>query len=108
MREKLQAIDGREYQIMWSLAGLVAVLLAGYVYFVQVSISNINDRRIAEERISEIESRLAALEPEYMSLSQSRVNLAFARELGFKEVKDSTYVARKADTVSLSMLSNEI
>ncbi|MBI2482016.1 MAG: hypothetical protein HYV76_00350 [Candidatus Vogelbacteria bacterium] len=71
--------------IVWSLVGLMAVLVGMYIYLVSVSISNIAVREEGQTQISLLENDISSLEAEYMVLS-TNITLAKALERGFVEV----------------------
>lgn len=98
-----------EKTILKYLLVAVVVLSIFYIYFINQSIFNINNRRLSENKINILEGKIATLEANYIALSSDKINTEYARSLGFKDTdQKSSLVVRKMSGVNLSMNTNEI
>ncbi|TSC68113.1 MAG: hypothetical protein G01um101472_156 [Parcubacteria group bacterium Gr01-1014_72] len=76
-----------------ALFGGVFLLIFLYVYAVNQAVINVAARGSAEERVRVLQSRVAALESEYLSRTRT-ITADFAIERGFVETPRLRYVSR--------------
>lgn len=106
---KTIAIANIQTKIMWTLFVAVILLLASYLYLVNKSVYNIVERKQAEESINSLNTEVAMLETEYMTLTTTKINLDYAHSLGYKDVPNNlSYIARSVKPSAISMRNNEI
>jgi hypothetical protein len=91
------------------LGFLVAIflLLAGYVYFFHNSVFNLRSREAAMEQIIELETKIAVLENQSLTLL-SGINLDLAHSLGLMEISTEPIFATRAKDIRLSLAVDEI
>lgn len=89
-------------RFLWSLITLSAFSLLAYVYAINATAHHIAVRENLEEKVSNIESDLGALEFAYIDL-KNNVTIDTARQFGFKEVKEPLYVSRQNNAGSLTL-----
>ena len=108
MPKIINKIEQYSQPLIGSLVVLVVLLAATYIYFINQSVFSIHERGTAEEKISSLESEIAGLEANYISLTDSQINLAHAYKLGFQDTPSSAiFAVRQAGQTGLSMRSNE-
>jgi len=105
MTEKILQLN-TEKNIFWTLVGILAICGLFYMYSINVTIRNVVARQNLENKVSELSLSIGNKEFQYISL-RNTVTLPLAYSLGFKDVKDKTYISRK--TVGyVSQSTNEI
>lgn len=92
--------DNRQ-RFFWTLASACLLSLGLYIYAVNATAHNVAMRAALETEASSLNANLATLEFRYISL-KNEVTLETARQYGFTEVKEPTYVSREASASSLS------
>ncbi len=85
MTTKTLDLNNIERKLFWILSALLGVCIIVYVYSVLSLTMNVIERDRTSRTVHEIAIKVGALEQEYLSL-QKVVTLAYAQELGFKEV----------------------
>jgi hypothetical protein len=95
-----------EKRLIYILA--ISILLSAglYGFLVKQTIQNVVARKGLERSHSELSSKVANLEAQYISLTDS-INLTLAHTLGFVETNNAVY-AYKASRESLTLLSSSI
>ncbi|MDP3646249.1 MAG: hypothetical protein Q8R25_04125 [bacterium] len=81
------------------LAGVIVVLLLGYLYFVSASVLSVIARKEALTGITKTQSAISVMEQEYFTLSQS-VTPSIGASLGLSRVRSTSYVYRPSNTVA--------
>lgn len=105
MTEKVLQLN-TEKNIFWFLIGILLLCSVFYMYSINVTIRNVVARQNLENKISELTLSVGNDEFQYISL-RNNVTLALAYSLGFKDVKEKTYISKK--TVGyISQSTNEI
>ena len=94
-------------RVFWALMGLILCLFAFYGYFVSKSITNVLLREEVEENILAVHSEISQLEFEYLD-RKNEVTLEFAYAMGFQDIEDKEFVARKSVLGQQFTLNNEI
>ncbi len=69
---------------VWSLFGVIGLLLMLYIFLVGTTIYNTLEAQRAERTISSMTAELASMEFAYLS-AQSKINMDLASSLGFIE-----------------------
>ncbi len=85
MTTKTLDLNNIERKLFWTLSALLGVCIIVYVYSVLSLTMNVVERDRMSRTAHEIAIKVGALEQEYLSLRKD-VTLAYAQELGFKEV----------------------
>ena len=80
---------------------LILVLAGVYVYLVKSSVFAVADRRDNEEKISELEADVSALEADYMTRANN-VTMELAKSLGFLDATGKASFAIKDRPVGLA------
>lgn len=88
--------------LLFGMTGVVVVSALIYVYFLNITILNVIERKHTEQRISETNVHINKLELSYLDLSKT-VNPALAESLGFQESKTVTF-ANLGDHKTLAKL----
>lgn len=83
------------------------LLLGSYGYFVSKSIVNVIIREEIEQDLAKANSHLSILESGYIE-KKNAINLELAYELGFENIADKKFVARKSLLGKRLTLSDEI
>src|SRR3989338_5676493 len=78
---------------------LLALLVAGYLYFVGASILNIIVRKEAAADIDRLQSSIALTEKEYFELNKS-VSPIVAGDMGLTQLSRTNYVYRPGNSAS--------
>lgn len=94
-------------RIFWALCGLILALFALYGYFVSKSITNVLLREEIEENILVVNSQISQLEFAYLD-KKNEVTLDFAYDMGFHDIENKEFVARKSVLGAQLTLNNEI
>jgi hypothetical protein len=95
-----------EQRIFRILCALLAVLIAGYLYFVSASILNIMAGREAEASLAQVQSAIASLEQQYFALDEG-VDQSIASSLGLTALKDTQYVYVPGNAASVGPLASK-
>jgi hypothetical protein len=78
----------------WTLAGIIAMLVFSYAYFVNAAIVNIVATKDMQVEISDLTSEVGNLETEYLA-AKSALSIDDAHALGFAQsVSEPVYVAK--------------
>ncbi len=85
MTTKTLDLNNIERKLFWILSALLGVCIIVYVYSVLSLTMNVVERDRMSRTAHEIAIKVGALEQEYLAF-QKVVTLAYAQELGFKEV----------------------
>ena len=105
MTEKILQLN-REKNIFWTLVVMLFVFAIFYMYSINVTIRNVVARQNLENKVAELTLSIGNHEFQYITL-RNTVTLPLAYSLGFKDVKERTYISRK--TVGyVSKVTNEI
>ena len=94
-------------RIFWAIFGLILLLFTAYGYFVSKSITNVLLREEVEESIVMVNSEISRLEFTYLN-QKNTVTLDFAYKMGFRDIKNKEFVARKSVLGQQLTLTNEI
>lgn len=86
--------------LFFILIGMIVMLSVSYMFFVSSTVRNVVVRKSLIEQVASLNSTLATLESEYVS-SSSLVDMDLAVSLGFREVRNPTFISKK-QAVSLS------
>ncbi len=97
---RVEALSG-EHHVMRVLFALLFVCLAGYVYFVSISIMNVIANREAAAESEKLRSIVGSLEREYFMLSDA-ISLDHAGSHGLTKTGDTTFIRRSANVASNS------
>lgn len=99
----LTQLHAHDRKIFWGVAGIGAITLFAYIYFVSASVLAVIGRKEAELRAGRVSANVAQLESEYATLGQN-IDLLMAEAQGFREVLRPHYVSRnKGEPESLSL-----
>lgn len=98
----LAKFEAYDRKIFWVVAGVGALALFAYVYFVSISVFAVVGRKEAEMQVGSSGGRVAELESEYATLDRS-VDPALAQLQGFHEIIDPRYVSRDKAQGTLSL-----
>ena len=82
----------RQYFMFWALACAALALALAYVWFINVSVHNVVERKQLGDTVRAMSLELAPLEAEYISLAQE-VTLSRAHELGFVDAASVTFAS---------------
>ncbi len=82
---------------VWTLGGVLSVLLIAYVSLVGMTIFNTLARQQSERDIARITSELSQTEFSYLN-SKAQINLELARKMGFVDV--SRIIVAKEDSLT--------
>ena len=105
MTEKILQLN-TEKNIFWTLIGILFFCAIFYMYSINVTIRNVVARQNLENKISELTLSVGNHEFQYIALRNS-VTLPLAYSMGFKDVKEKTYISKK--TVGyVAIATNEI
>ena len=88
-----------EKMVLWSVSGIIVVLLFTYSYFVNASVLAVVERKNIEKEISLASSRSATLEHEYFAQSE-KINISLAHSIGFYEPRAEHFAQRGASRSS--------
>lgn len=86
MTTKTLDLNNIERKIFWVLVALIGIVIAFYLYSVATLTIAVVDRNNINQASNELTNISSALESEYLTYANS-ITLAYAQELGFKEVK---------------------
>lgn len=94
MTEKILQFNTEKniFRVLVSIFILCAIF---YIYIINVTVRNIVTRGDLENKISEMSLTIGNKEFQYISL-RNGVTLSMAHSLGFREVKEKTYISNKA------------
>ena len=108
MTTKALHLHNIEQKIIWLLMSGILVMSFLYIYFVNSSIIYTAIREENKETIGLIQTEVSALVSDYITLSGT-VDLVLASELGFVDAsKKASFALRGGETVTLTLLNNEI
>ncbi len=82
----------RQYFMFWLLACAALALALSYVWFINVSVHNVVERKHLGDDVRAVSLALAPLEADYIALAQE-VTLARAHELGFVDAASVTFAS---------------
>lgn len=85
MTTKTLDLNNIERKIFWILASLLGVVVVFYLYSVATLTIAVVDRNNINQASNELTNTSSELESEYLTYANS-ITLAYAEELGFKEV----------------------
>lgn len=94
---RAQRKTGYQKHVVFGLSGMIAFLVIGYVACVYGSVMSVVERGHTETAYADAAARVAALEQEYMKLSES-ITVEEARRLGFVEPENTLFAVRAPDT----------
>jgi hypothetical protein len=92
----IQLHNNERQILLFSMIGLIVVCALVYVYFLNITILNVIERKHTEQRISEVGININKLELSYMNLSKA-VTPLFAESLGFQNSKNGVMFANLAE-----------
>ncbi len=84
----------REKTIFWSLLGILVISAFFYMYFINTTVHNIVVRQNLESEASTLTLALGNQEFQYIKARNS-VTLQLAYSLGFKDVREKSFVVQK-------------
>lgn len=96
--------EEHDRRIFWILGGLLALVLASYVYFLGVSVYAVIARKQAQLYTGKINSQISQLESQYVALDRN-INLALAHERGFSDISVPRYVSPEAPQKTFTLLA---
>ncbi|MEA3399283.1 MAG: hypothetical protein U9R00_02085 [Patescibacteria group bacterium] len=99
MNKVIKNNQNRKYIFKGIIISLI-VLFIVEIYLVGSVTFNILTRRSLENNIMEVENKVAQLELNYLSLSNS-INKSYASSLGFVDAENTIIVTRKVDRVAV-------
>lgn len=91
-----------EKVLFFILLFVLCVTAIGYAYFVNKTVLNVVARKDTAAEIEQLRSRLSDLEFSYLQ-KKDTVNRELAREYGFVEITEATYVAKTQDENRLTL-----
>ena len=100
MTTKTLDLNNIERKIFWALASLLGLVAAFYLYSVLTLTVAVVDRNNINRAAHELASTVGALEAEYLEQANS-VTLAYAKDLGFKEV-NAKYATETGSKLSMA------
>jgi len=83
----------KERAMFWTLLAMMGLFVGLYTYFVTTTINNGVALEKLESEASALSLSLGSKEFEYISKRNS-ITLSLAHSLGFKDIKDKTYIPR--------------
>ena len=92
--------------VFWTLLAGVVLLLITYIFYANSMVHNAVSIKNIEKEMVQLKSKIGELEFSYISVKNS-INLDVAKDLGFVESKNITYISRKPIGKTIS-LNNEI
>lgn len=93
MTEKILQLN-TEKNIFWTLVGVLFFCAVFYMYSINVTIRNVVARESLENKVAELTLAIGNKEFQYISL-RNTITLPLAYSLGFKDVKEKTYISAK-------------
>jgi len=103
MTEKITSISKERYAV-WTLLSFAFLATAVYLYCVGMTTFNIIKTQDVGREINSLRSSLSVVESDYIAKRNS-IDLAYAKSLGFEEVKDVKFISARGVVLSLN---NEI
>ncbi len=100
MTTKTLDLNNVESKLFWTLAVLLGICIMVYTYSISSLTVNVVERDRMSRTAHEIAIKVGDLEQEYLSL-QKGVTLAYAQELGFKEVT-AKYTSQESPKLSFA------
>jgi hypothetical protein len=94
MEKVLHLHKDREKEIFWTLAGILLLCAAFYMYSINATIHNVVDRQNLENKATQLTLSIGTQEFQYISMRNS-ITLSLAESLGFKEVAATTYIPQQ-------------
>ena len=89
---QVRTFPGEEYVFRGLIFALIACI-AGYAYFVSLSIGNVIAHKVASAESDRLQTDVGTLEKEYFELSKA-VTPALAADLGLTNVSNTSFVRR--------------
>ncbi len=83
-----------EKNIFWTLCGLLLFCAIFYIYSIEVTVRNVVASQDLQNKVAELTLKIGNDEFQYIGLSNT-VTLPLAYSLGFKDVKEKTYISKK-------------
>jgi hypothetical protein len=93
MAEKILELN-TEKNIFWTLVGILFFCAIFYMYSINVTIRNVVARENLENKVADLTLAIGNEEFQYINL-RNTVTLPLAYSLGFKDVKEKTYISKK-------------
>jgi len=90
---------------MYILVAAVAAFLFAYSYFINASVLFVVERKAAENESAVLLSRISGLETDYFNISEN-ISVSLANSMGFKEVKEVSFIGRKSIVMRSAALDN--
>ncbi len=87
------SLNNFEERAFFTLATLLALSVALYLYFISATILNVVDRTSALGEAKVLDTKISELESEYMAFG-AVIDLPAAKTLGFQEIAKIDYVSR--------------
>ena len=89
----VRMLYGQNERIFWALVTIVAVSFGAYIYFLNLSITNVVLREEMRYEIASINSHIGDLEATYIT-KKNTIDAHYAQSLGFEPVVKKHYAAR--------------
>ena len=89
--------------LFWGITATLFVSTLFYVFFINVTVSNIVERKSLETRIAETSVQIGELESVYMGL-RTNITPILAESLGFNETENVIFAVRGLDASGLAKL----
>ncbi len=99
MKTAAVLLDSYRKLLLWLFMAVIVFSIIFYMYFVNETVRNVVLRQDFENQVTDLNSKVANLEFEYISHAHS-VDMVLASSMGFKEVREPIFIARK-ETLSL-------
>lgn len=100
-------MNNQENKIKWFLIFSLVIFAGAYIYLLNNSISSVALRRDNEEKIVQLDAEVSTLEASYLG-EMSRINLDFAKKLGYVDATGSVGFATRNQPLGLLATNNEI
>jgi len=85
----------KEQAAIYTLVGIMALLLFAYAYFINASVLFVVERKDSEKKSSALLSQISTLETNYFNASEN-INISLAYSMGFKETSNISFANRKS------------
>ena len=89
--------------LFWGITATLFVSTLFYLFFINVTVSNIVERKSLETRIAETSIQIGELESVYMEL-RTEITPILAESLGFNETENVVFAVRGLDASGLAKL----
>lgn len=94
----------RRQALFFTLIGCSAILMLGYAYLLNRTISHGIVVEREERSISLLNTRVSELERHYFE-AKREITLSLAKSLGFQDVRDKIFVSRAGKAQALSVVN---